>query len=245
MKYTLWTGRLRNPTRIPVFLAATTMLSVGAFCSTGHPVTMKPSPALEQQVLPQSRVNSGFNSGVNWLPPLHGVHGAPILLRPFDPPVTQFASGHRGIDFLAPTGTPVYAIGQGVVAFAGLIAGKPVISISHGIHPRISASEIRTTYEPVKSSLTIGEKVGAGQLIGKTSPGTQSSHCADICLHVGLKYGVSNYMNPEMLWRRTSVLLPIKDQGSENVQSKRFMSPQNPRLHVGGQVQKFFADAPH
>ena len=229
-----WPRRLRKPTQISTVLTAVIVMSVGAFCSTGHPVTMKPSPALEQQVLPQSRVN--------WAPPLHGT---PIPVRPFDPPVTQFASGHRGIDFLAPTGTPVYAIGQGVVAFVGLIAGKPVISISHGIHPRISASEIRTTYEPVKSSLTIGDKVGAGQLIGKTSPGTQSSHCADICLHVGLKYGVSNYMNPEMLWRRASVLLPTKDQGSENVQSKRFMSPQNPRLHVGGQVQKFFADAPH
>jgi murein DD-endopeptidase MepM/ murein hydrolase activator NlpD len=200
---------------------------------------MKPSAALEQQVLPQSRVNSG----VHWLPPLHGT---PLLVRPFDPPVTQFASGHRGIDFLAPTGTPVYAIGQGVVAFAGLIAGKPVISISHGLHPRISASVIRTTYEPVKSSLTIGDKVGAGQLIGETSPGTQSSHCADICLHVGLKYGVSNYLNPEMLWRRSSVLLPTKDQGSKkNVQPKRFMNYQNPRLHVGGQVQRFFAGAPH
>ncbi len=195
---------------------------------------MKPLVALEQQALPQT--------GVNWAPPLHG---ASIPLRQFDPPVAQFASGHRGIDFLAPTGTPVFAIGQGVVKFAGLIAGKPVISISHGIHPRISASEIRTTYEPVKSSLKIGEKVGAGQLIGETSPGTQSSHCADLCLHVGLKYGVSNYLNPEMLWKRTSVLLPTKIRGSKNSKLKGFMNPQNPRLRVGGQVQKFFAGAPH
>ena len=39
-------------------------------------------------------------------------------------------------------GRPVLAAGDGVVVFAGMVAGRPVVSIDH-------ADGLRTTYEPV------------------------------------------------------------------------------------------------
>ena len=49
------------------------------------------------------------------------------------------------------------AAGDGVVAFAGMVAGRPVVSIDH-------AGGLRTTYEPVDPS------VGAGQAVARGSP---------------------------------------------------------------------------
>src|SRR5437870_5078629 len=71
------------------------------------------------------------------LPYLRPVRGA--ILRHYEPPPTPYAAGHRGIDMAAPLGTRVLASNDGVVAFAGPVAGQLFVSIDH-------ADGIRTTY---------------------------------------------------------------------------------------------------
>jgi len=69
-----------------------------------------------------------------WLPPVDG----PVV-RAFQAPAFAYGPGHRGIDFAAPPGTPVRASGDGVVAFAGSVAGSLHVVVAHD-------GNLRTTY---------------------------------------------------------------------------------------------------
>ncbi|MGJ5891575.1 M23 family metallopeptidase [Streptomyces niveiscabiei] len=123
----------------------------------------------------------------------------PPILRPYTPPPTPYTAGHRGIDLSTPPGTPVRAISQATVTFAGRVAGRGVITLQlpTGLH---------TTYEPVHPTVTKGDKVEEGQLIGKVEP--NGTHCPTSCLHWGLKQG-DTYLNPLSLLPRTQPrLLP-------------------------------------
>jgi murein DD-endopeptidase MepM/ murein hydrolase activator NlpD/capsular polysaccharide biosynthesis protein len=115
------------------------------------------------------------------------IAGAPVVQRSFDPPNIVWASGHRGVDIAAEPGDPILAAAEGTVAFAGSIAGKPVVTIDHG--------SVRTTYEPVASTLRIGEAVALGQVIGELGTG---GHCGNHSLHWGLREGRS-YLDPLLL----------------------------------------------
>ena len=119
----------------------------------------------------------------------------------FDRPVQNWLPGHRGVDLFARSGEQVLAAGNGVVTFAGLVAGKGVVVINHGM--------VRTTYEPVAASVTVGSRVRVGDVIGTLSPG--ESHCATqttvSCLHWGLIRG-EKYLNPLSLVQKRVRLLP-------------------------------------
>lgn len=140
-----------------------------------------------------------------WRPPFDKRHPWKIV-QEFHAPSHPRDRGHRGIDLVAPLGTPIYSVGHGVVHFSGVIAGKPTLSINHGMHPKLAAQPIRSTYEPVSTHLKIGEAVSAGQFIGYTSTG--NSHCSNKCLHLGIKIGKDSYKNPQLLWSRSSSLIP-------------------------------------
>jgi murein DD-endopeptidase MepM/ murein hydrolase activator NlpD len=129
------------------------------------------------------------------------------ISRGFEPPgdAAHDFNGHRGVDFPASPGTAIHAMGSGVVYFVGVIAGKPTVSINHGVHPQFSSLPIRSTYEPVSSHLSQGEYVYAGQKIGVTTLG--NSHCRAMCVHVGLKIDKHRYINPLRLWTYWSSLL--------------------------------------
>lgn len=74
----------------------------------------------------------------------------------------------------------------GTVAFAGSIAGKPVVTVVHGAR--------RTTYEPVVATVAVGDTVSAGQPIGRLS--VLHGHCLPAaCLHWGLRRG-DTYLDP-------------------------------------------------
>lgn len=131
-----------------------------------------------------------------WQHPLKGSDPREISSGPGAFETDHF--GHRGVDFPAKPGTPVHSVGAGVVYFTGLIAGKPTISINHGLHPRLAPLPIRSTYEPVVSTLTRGDYVHAGQVIGHMAVG--NSHCSGTCLHLGLKIDKHRYIDPNLLW---------------------------------------------
>ena len=113
--------------------------------------------------------------------------GPAAVLEGFDPPAVVWGSGHRGVDLALAAGSPVLAAGDGTVVFAGMVAGRPVVSIDH-------VDGIRTTYEPVEAVVGAGDAVGRGQVIGTLVAG----HRADgvDALHWGARTGPKTYVNP-------------------------------------------------
>ncbi len=105
------------------------------------------------------------------------------VVRGFDPPEQRWNAGHRGVDLASPVGAQVRAAAGGRVSVAQVIAGRGVVTIVHG--------DLRTTYEPVRASVRVGEQLRAGDLIGTL----QAGHCAAGCLHFGLKRG-EEYLDP-------------------------------------------------
>ena len=68
------------------------------------------------------------------------VDGLVVIVRGFDPPPQRWLPGHRGVDLAGRPDQVVRAAGAGVVAFAGMVAGRGVVSIDHngaasGPHP--------------------------------------------------------------------------------------------------------------
>lgn len=170
-------------------------------------VVMSSLSAAHANPVPHSRQTAPDWVSQPWRLPLMGVSPKDIS-QGFDPPEghTHGSRGHRGVDFLADPGSAVYSVGAGVVFFIGNIAGKPTVSINHGIHPRFGPRSFRSTYEPVVSSLSRGDFVTAGQFIGYTALG--NSHCSATCLHLGLKIDKDHYLNPMLMWVHSSSLAP-------------------------------------
>ncbi len=128
----------------------------------------------------------------------------PDVVRPFEPPPSPYASGHRGVDLAGRPGQAVRAALPGTIGFAGSIGGKPVVTVLHGGR--------RTTYEPVVAGVAPGQVVGAGDVIGRLT--LTDSHCFPAaCLHWGLVRG-EDYLDPLSLVGRGPVrLLPLWREG--------------------------------
>jgi murein DD-endopeptidase MepM/ murein hydrolase activator NlpD len=140
---------------------------------------------------------------VLWTAPLAGELR---VTRPFDPPATGYGAGHRGVDLAGSPGQPVLAAGAGVVLFAGMVAGRPVVSVVH-------ADGLRTTYEPVVPSVAAGQAVARGSPIGTLAAGHAGCPAA-ACLHWGLRHG-DTYLDPLLLLRPPRVrLLPWREPGA-------------------------------
>ena len=110
----------------------------------------------------------------------------PTVVSGFDPPLSKYGSGHRGVDLAGAPGQRVRAAAAGRVTYAGSLAGRGVVVVSHGA--------TRTTYQPVRATVEVGALVDAGDAIGRLE--RSGSHCAPtICLHWGLIEGES-YLDP-------------------------------------------------
>lgn len=138
--------------------------------------------------------------GAPWRWPV-GEGSPPGLAAPFDAPDERWGPGHRGIDLRTTTGADVAAVAAGTVTHRGRIAGRGTVSVTH-------ADGIRSTYEPVDSDVTVGDRVTRGEVIGRVGP--ESGHCAPrACLHVGAKRG-PDYLDPLPLFgARRVILLPV------------------------------------
>ena len=101
------------------------------------------------------------------------------------------------MDVAGHDGQRVRASGDGVVVFAGTVAGKPVVSIDH-------PGGLRTTYEPVRAAVGAGERISAGDTIGTLVTGHPG--CADPCLHWGVRRD-RLYLDPLALVRTTPIRL--------------------------------------
>jgi murein DD-endopeptidase MepM/ murein hydrolase activator NlpD len=131
--------------------------------------------------------------------PTFGTYDWPVdgpVIRGFDAAETPYGPGHRGIDIAASPGTAVRAAADGIVAFAGRIAGAFYVSVDH-------PDGVRTTYSWLETiSVRRGQDVLRGVSLGTTGaghPGTEPPH-----LHFGARLA-DRYVDPMLLLARPSV----------------------------------------
>lgn len=100
--------------------------------------------ALLRTPLDAARISSGF-----------GMRRHPIL---------GYSRMHRGVDFAAPAGTPVYAAGEGTVAFAGWRGdyGRTVVVRHSG-----GISTLYAHLATIPAGIRAGTRVRQGQVIGR------------------------------------------------------------------------------
>lgn len=142
-------------------------------------------PALSVLSAPRAHAAPAESADYGWPLP-----GTPTVVRRFEPPQKRWLTGHRGVDLAAPAGTTVLAAGPGVINFAGVVAGKPVVSVRH-------RDGLLTTYEPVAASVTQGTAVVRGSPIGVLQTGHEG--CRSPCLHWGARRGAgssAHYLDP-------------------------------------------------
>ena len=135
-------------------------------------------------------------SGYPWRWP---VPGARSVIEPFRAPAHDYGAGHRGMDVAAGAGAEVRAPAAGVVAFRGVVVDRPLVTIDHG------GGHV-STWEPVSSSLSPGDAISAGDLIGVVAVG---GHTARGALHIGVRRR-GEYINPLPLFGGIprAILLP-------------------------------------
>ena len=110
-----------------------------------------------------------------------------VVVRPFVGPAQKWSPGHRGVDLFAPPGTAVLAPADGVVTFVGFVVDRHLIVITHG--------ELRSTLEPITTTLTLGTQVTQGQVVGIVSD--EPAHAPDV-VHWGVRRG-DVYLDPALL----------------------------------------------
>lgn len=117
----------------------------------------------------------------------------------FAAPAHEYGPGHRGIDLRAALGTEIASPAAGVVAFAGSVAGRPLVTIDHG-------AGLVTTLEPVRALVPVGAAVTAAQTVGTVDAG---GHTPPGSAHFGVREH-GEYINPMLLFGEVprAVLLP-------------------------------------
>lgn len=122
-----------------------------------------------------------------WAWPLAGRR---VIARAFLAPPHAYGPGHRGIDLRADDGErgSVLAPADGVVAFAGVVADRSLLTIDHG-------NGLVSTLEPVEGDLEQGQHVSRGDVVGQLATG---GHAAAGSLHLGVRLN-GEYVNPLLL----------------------------------------------
>lgn len=121
---------------------------------------------------------------------------APVV-EGFAPPAHDWLPGRRGVTLQYPAPSPVYACASGTVTTAGPVAGRGVISIRHNVGGRI----VWSTYLPVTPSVSVGDRVEKGDVIGVVEGDSPT-------LHWGAKTGRRTYIDPIRMTLGHPRLLP-------------------------------------
>ncbi|HEV8116156.1 MAG TPA: M23 family metallopeptidase, partial [Acidimicrobiales bacterium] len=91
------------------------------------------------------------------------VYQAPVpgpIIEPFRPPTSPYGPGNRGVDYATVPGEPVAAPADGLVTFAGPVAGTLHVVVLHADGIRTSMSFLAGV------RVTRGQRVGRGQPVG-------------------------------------------------------------------------------
>jgi len=133
-------------------------------------VLLVPAPAQAQSGRPTFRA-------VRYVMPVEA-----LVIDPFRPPAHIGAPGNRGLEFGNDHDHLVVAAADGLVTFAGSVAGRQIITVHH-------PDNVRTTYTGM-SEVWVAENghVEQGESIGR----------ADANLHFGARSG-RHYLDPQVL----------------------------------------------
>jgi murein DD-endopeptidase MepM/ murein hydrolase activator NlpD len=110
------------------------------------------------------------------------------LARVYIAPAHEYGPGHRGIDLALIGSGAVLSPADGVVAFAGRVAGRGVLTIDHG-------GGLVTTLEPVETTLVPGTSVRRGDDVAILGLG---GHAEAGAVHFGVRLD-GRYINPMLL----------------------------------------------
>ena len=125
----------------------------------------------------------------------------PAVTAVFRKPAFRYGRGHRGADLAGAPGQAVLVAREGVVVFAGRIAGRGVVSVDH-------PDGLRSTYEPVTAAVVAGARLAGGDPVGTLEPGHTGCPVA-ACLHWGVRRERLDHLDPLVLLRPPRVrLLP-------------------------------------
>lgn len=126
----------------------------------------------------------------------------PQVTRVFARPDRDWSAGHRGVDFSGQPGDPVHAPAAGEVTFVGKVVDREVLVLQH-------ESGLRSSFEPLTSTLSLGQHVNAGAIIGHVADEDDGlGHCGQDCLHWGVRLD-DLYLDPlQFVQWAPSVLLP-------------------------------------
>ena len=128
---------------------------------------------------------AGCGAAARYEPPVRA-----LIVDGFRLPGGPYRAGNRGIDYQTDPGTAVGAIGNGVVVFAGLVAGSLYVTIRH-------PDGLRSSYSYLADIVvSVGESVRRGQPIGQAGPRLQ----------LGVRRGAT-YLDPASLFGRLAVRL--------------------------------------
>lgn len=130
------------------------------------------------------------------------VDGERSVIAAYRAPAHEYGAGHRGIDVAATSGGAVLAPADGIVAFSGTVADRPLVTIRHD-------DGLVSTLEPVASALLPGAVVHRGEPVGALASG---GHTPPGTLHLGVRLDGA-YINPLLLYGGAprAVLLPCCD----------------------------------
>lgn len=156
------------------------VLLLAALCAGAAPAAVH-APAIRASA---ADAESRIETAEPWVWPV----GQDVrIVRPFEAPPHRYGPGHRGID-LAADAAPLRAPASGVIAFAGVVVDRPLVTIDHG-------DGLVTTLEPVATELAVGDAVARGQEVGALASG---GHAAPGSVHFGVRRH-GEYINPMLL----------------------------------------------
>lgn len=189
-----------TPASSPVDAPATTSGSVlGADKDPGR-ATAAPAPG----------VGAGPAPGARRQPPLPGDR-----VRRFEPPPHEYGPGHRGVDLPAVAGSVALAPADGVVTFAGPVAGRGVVVLEH-------AGETLTSLEPVLALVPVGSRVATGHPVARVQADPPHAGCPvpapGTCLHWGVRVD-GRYVDPWWWLGRAGPVRLLPFTGSRAVPS--------------------------
>lgn len=181
---------------LATFAGLCAALALSASTGSGsdtNAVRAAPAPVLQADAGPSRSPHAGAEPRWRW----------PLRPRPrvdahFEAPRSRWGPGHRGLDLVGAHHAEVTAVADGVVSHRGMVAGRPTVSVTH-------PDGTRSTYEPVQSSLSPGDRIETGAVLGRLVEGPD--HCGgSTCLHLGALRG-RDYLDPLPFFGDPTVIL--------------------------------------
>jgi murein DD-endopeptidase MepM/ murein hydrolase activator NlpD len=119
-------------------------------------------------------------------------------------PDGPYGAGNRGLEYATAPGDQVRAIGDGLVVFAGPVAGNRAVTV---LHP----DGLRSSYSYLAEIVVgAGERVAQGTVIG----------LAGATFHLGVRAG-GTYLDPAGLFASTGVhLVPVEADEAQKTEQK-------------------------